>query len=343
MQQRLRKYTRDHSSFSAVASRQITDTSLAVVATIHDYRIIPTSLLTRLVPGHEKNISRHLQQLYHKGLVNRFAFMRGRNAGEFHYYLDNTAALDLLVSSGVEFESLNREEVRRNKEKAYCDVNDPKQIEEMQGRLLFLKHEVMISRFHAMLELACSRSEGRVELSDFQQGPALWQKVEVPKLSLRDGEWSETDQTESLPHRPDAFFTLRFPEDDREPLNFFYEADRHRTNAHKYNKKLRAHFHFIVKEKRHQQIYSINRIKAVLTETIDDEWAERLRQAAGHVIVSGNTPSPLFWFTTSRLFTEEQNVSGISRALPTYLHRPDIVLQKIWASPVNDTLHSLID
>ena len=342
MQQRLKKYGRDPKSRSAVASRRITETSVAIIATIHDYKIIPTSSLVRLVRGHEKNIQRHLQQLYHKGLVNRFAFMRGKNPGEFHYYLDNTAALDLLVGSGVPLDSLEREEVRRNREKAYCNVNNPKLIEEMQGKLLFLKHEAMISRFHAMLEFACNDSAGRVEISDFQQGPAVWHKVEVPKLSYKDGQWRETDQTEQLPHRPDAFFTLNFPNDPgREPLHFFYEADRHRTNTHKYNKKLRAHFHFVVKQKQHQQIYGINRVRAVLTETIDDEWAESLRQAANHVTVSGSHPSPLFWFTTSRLFVQE-SIAG-TRALPTYLNQPDLIFRKIWASPVDDTFHSLID
>jgi hypothetical protein len=344
MQQRLKKYGRDPRSLSAVASRRITDTSLAIIATIHDYRIIPTSLLIRLVQGHEKNIQRHLQQLYHKGLVNRFAFMRGNNPGEFHYYLDNTAALDLLVDSGVSSDSLDSEGVRRNHEKAYCNVNNPKLIEEMQGKLLFLKHETMISRFHAMVELACSQSDGRVEMSDFQQGPALWHKVEVPKLTFRNGGWHESDQTEQLPHRPDAFFTLKFPnESGKEPLHFFYEADRHRTNTNKYNKKLRAHFHFVVKQKKHQQLYGINRIRAVLTETIDDEWAEGLRQAARSVTVSGAKPSPLFWFTTSRLFVEEVPAIGKARALPTYLQQPDIAFRKIWASPVDDTFHSLID
>jgi hypothetical protein len=343
MQQRLKKYGRDTESLSAVASRRITETSVAIIATIHDYRIIPTSSLVRLVRGHEKNIQRHLQQLYHKGLVNRFAFMRGNNPGEFHYYLDNTAALDLLIGSGVPLDSLEREEVRRNREKAYCNVNNPKLIEEMQGKLLFLKHEAMISRFHAMLELACNHSAGSVELSDFQQGPGLWHKVEVPKLSYKDGQWREMDQTEQLPHRPDAFFTLNFPKDaGREPLHFFYEADRHRTNTHKYNKKLRAHFHFVVKEKKHQQVYGIKRVRAVLTETIDDDWAEGLRQAANHFTVSGSKPSPLFWFTTSRLFVQESPIAG-ARALPTYLRQPDIVFRKIWASPVDDTFHSLID
>jgi hypothetical protein len=103
----------------------------------------------------------------------------------------------------------------------------------------------------------------------------------VPKLAFRNGTWVELDETEYLPHRPDAFFTLSFPNSGREDLHFFYEADRHRTDTNKYNKKLRGHFHFIVKQKLHREFYDIQRVRAVLTETVDDEWAERLRQAAG--------------------------------------------------------------
>ena len=339
MQNRLRKYSRDIASLAAMSSRQITNTSLAIIATIHDYKIIPTSLLVRLVAGHEKNIQRHLQQLYHKGLINRFAFMRGKNPGEFHYYLDNVEALKLLTENGVDSNDLEFEEVNRNREKAYCDVNDPKRIEEVQGRLLFLKHEAMISRFHAMLELACAQSGGRIALAQFQQGPSLWNKVAVPKLSYRNRIWSESSETELLPHRPDAFFVLTFPNDGgKEPLCFFYEADRHRTNAQKYNRKLRAHFHFVVKQKLYKDIYGIDRVRAVLTETLDDEWAEYLRSAANHPVVSGSKPSALFWFTTSRLFTQADEVKK-----PTYLAKPEIVFGSIWATPVDDTLHSLLD
>lgn len=341
MQRRLKKYSRTDATRAAMRSRRITDTSLAIMATIHDYKILPTSLLLRLVPGHEKNSCKQLQMLYHKGLVNRFAFMRRKNFGEFNYYLDNPAALKLIADRGVNAEGLAFEEVRRNREKRYSDVNDPIIGEEMLGKLLFLKHEVMISRFHAMLELACSQSNGRIEL-DFQQGPELWHSVEVPKLCFRDGKWKEADETERLPHRPDAFFTLRFPESNREPLHFLYEADRHRTNTHKFNRKLRAHFHFVVKQKQHQELYKIKRVRAVLTETTDDDWAERLRQSANHVTVSGPKPSSLFWFTTSRLFTQAQELQA-GRTAPTYLHQPDMVLRKIWASPVDNTLHSLID
>jgi hypothetical protein len=125
-------------------------------------------------------------------------------------------------------------------------------------------------------------------------------------------------------------------------MHFFYEADRHRTDTNKYNKKLRAHFHFAVKQKeRLKEIYGLDRVRAVLTETIDDEWAERLRQAANHVTVSGPKPSPLFWFTTSRLFTDQ--VQTGKTPLQAHLAKPDLVLRKIWASPVDDTLHSLLD
>ena len=142
---------------------------------------------------------------------------------------------------------------------------------------------------------------------------------------------TELDETEYLPHRPDAFFTLSFPNSGREDVHFFYEADRHRTDTTKYNKKLRAHFHFVVKQKRHREFYDIQRVRAVLTEKVDDEWAERLRQAAGHVTVSGSKASPLFWFTTSRLFVEEAMVqdNGRQRALPMYLRYPDMVMRKI--------------
>lgn len=173
----------------------------------------------------------------------------------------------------------------------------------------------------------------------------MWNKIEVPKMIYKDGSWQQLDEVEELPHRPDAFFTLSFPSEPRKkPIHFFYEADRHRTDTNKYNRKLRAHFHFAVKQKgRLRETYGLDRIRAVLTETIDDEWAERLRQAANHVTVSGPKPSPLFWFTTSRLFVEETHQEGGPRAVLTHLHRPGIIFRKIWASPVDDTLHSLIE
>jgi hypothetical protein len=59
------------------------------VAIIERYRFIPTSLLVRLMPGDQKNNHRHLQTLFHHGLVNRFCLPKYGGPGEFMYYLDD--------------------------------------------------------------------------------------------------------------------------------------------------------------------------------------------------------------------------------------------------------------
>lgn len=343
-QQRLFKYRRDP---VRLPSRQITERSLAIIETIERFRLISSSMLVSLIPGNEKITYRHLHALYHKGIINRFAFPKVGNPGEFWYYLDNTFALDLLAEEGRDPESFDYEGVRRNKEKAYCDIMSPALVDEMQGKLLFLKHEAMISRFHATLELACRKSAGRAVLTTWQQGAPLWDSVEAPKLSHQGNMLFELNETERLPHRPDAFFTLCVKDEQgrEEYRSYFYEADRKTTSTTKHNQKLRAHFQYIVKQKLHQLKYGINRIRAVLVETLDDNWANTLRSAAQAPIVSGGRPSPLFWFTTSRLFTEPIEIEQGSRLrkLPQYLLHPEIIFDRIWAPPAQDTLLSLFD
>jgi len=344
MRQRLHKYKRDP---ERLPPREITERSLEITSLVERYRFLPTSLIARLTRGHEKHTARHLQALYHKGLVNRFAFPRVGNPGEFNYYLDSIKALSLLVEAGADKDALDWDLVRRNYAKDYSAINLGKNIDDLQGRLMHLQHELMISRFHAMLELTCRRSDGRVELHQFKQGSELWNQVDVPVLRFDGKQWLETDKTETLPHRPDAFFTLYFPQEaeGRRNAHFFYEADRKHTSVKKHNRKLRAHFHYIVKQRQHEEDYGIKRIRAVLIETIDDDWADTLRSAAAHPVVSGNKPSPLFWFTTSRLFTQQQEIddNGRKRKIPYHLLHPEVVLKKIWASPADDTLYSLSD
>jgi hypothetical protein len=187
-----------------------------------------------------------------------------------------------------------------------------------------------------------------VQLESWRQGPSLWNRVEAPKLYYDDrGAWRELDGSESLPHRPDAFFTLYFPTapEGQNRAHFFYEADRKTTSIKKHNRKLRAHFHYVVKQRLHELDYGIKRIRAVLIETLDASWAERLRDAARHPAVSGNKPSPLFWFTPSELFTKPHQTKEYNRSrdVPLYLLRPEVIFDKIWASPADDTFHSLLD
>ena len=345
MQQRLHKYRRDP---ERLPTRKITERSVEIIGIVERYKFLPTSLISALASGNERITKRHLQSLYHNRFLNRFTFPRVGNPGEFIYYIDDGRALSLLLDHGAPQGTLDWEGAKRNKEKQYCDINLGHRIDDMQGRLMHLHHEIMISRFHAMLELACRNLGGKVELVAWRQGPQLWHRVEVAKLHYDEkGNWRELDQTERLPHRPDAFFTLHFPQEPegRQNAHFFYEADRKHTSTKKHNRKLRAHFHYIVKQRRHEQDYGIKRVRAVLIETISDDWADELRSAATHPTVSGNKPSPLFWFTTSRLFTQPQEIEeGKSkRQIPYFMLHPEIVFKRVWASPVDPTLYSLFD
>ena len=81
-------------------------------------------------------------------------------------------------------------------------------------------------------------------------------------------------------------------------------------------------------------------IRAVLIETADSQWAHNLREAAKENLVS-NSPSPLFWFTTSEVFTKP--VANGDRTLPLYLEQPEIIFKRIWASPAEGRFLSLSD
>jgi hypothetical protein len=308
---RLSKFKREP---KAVADKKLTARSLQIIAAIARYRFLPTSLLVRLVEGNEDVTHRHLQQLFHKGLINRFAFPKTGGSNEFNYYLDSAKALALLVEQGfAEKRDLDFEGVQRNKEKAYHKINDAP--DDSAGRMLFLKHELMISRFHFMLELGCKNSEGHVELANWKQGPQLHSSV------------TDHETGEVLPHRPDAFFTLRFPTEPegQNTSHFLYEADRNRTSLPKMLVKLKAHFEF-VRQKKHQDVFRIKRVRAVLIETLDTKWAEELRQASAPIC-----PVPLFWFTASEIFSSP------------FLAHPEIVLKKVWATTGNDAVVALSD
>ncbi len=299
-------------------------------------------MIVRLVDGDMRTTERHLQNLYHQGLVNRFAFPASYYPTEFNYYLDDKRSLALLINAGRDADKLDNEVVLNNREKQYAEITMGKQMIKMQGRLLHLHHELMISRFHYMLEKACLKSGNKMKLSGFYQGSQLWNDIEVRKVAANSvGTLTETDELETLPHRPDAFFALQFPKrigaDNTQ--YFFYEADRKTTSIKKMQKKLRTHFHYVVKQKKHLNDYGVKRIKAVLVESIEDHWTNNLRIAARHPIVSGSKPSPLFWFTTSDVIFERPlnvTIKSAQKEVPVYLEKPEIVFGKIWATPTDD-------
>lgn len=357
MQQRLPKYRRTDASRQAVAHRRITERDLVIIETIARFRLVPSSLLVRLIPGDRTATYEHLQTLYHRELINRFHLPRTGPANEFIYYLDNLRAAALLADFERDTTELDLSEIKRNRANAYHRVNAPDVAEEQKPSLLFVRHELMITRFQACLELACAASNGAVQLVTFcRSRNSLKHPVVAPKLECVTDErgrevWRETKEWEWLPHAPDAFFSLRFlqqPEDSQE-RHFFYEADRATESVPRFARKLRGHHQFILRQKHKQHLarhYGVQRIRAVLTETISDEWATTLRlSAASHPMIAPK-PSGLFWFTTSRLLThgpQSASASDEPRQLPYYLTNPQIILNSIWATPADETLYSLQD
>src|SRR4051794_3011528 len=99
VQNRIGRFTRQPEKLEG---RQLTDKGLETIAAIERYRFTPSSLLVRLVKGGQRNNYRHLQTLFHKGYVNRFALpTTWGTPGEFVYYLDTVAPLRLLTGRGV--------------------------------------------------------------------------------------------------------------------------------------------------------------------------------------------------------------------------------------------------
>ncbi len=177
-------------------------------------------------------------------------------------------------------------------------------------------------------------NKGNCAAFGIYQGSDLYNNVEVSKVFYdANGDLLEKDENERLPHRPDAFFALHYPdlEGDEKTHYYFYEADRKTMNVPKMNRKFRSHFHYVVKQKLHRKHYEVNRIRAVLVESIDSGWANYLRVNARHPFVSGSKPSPLFWFTTSELF--ESKISGMEKEQPLYLETPEVIFRSIWATP----------
>src|ERR1035438_3353314 len=146
-------------------SGKISDRDLDIIEAILRYRFSRTSELVRLVGGNEDVTQRRLRGLWERRLINRFAFPGIRFHSEFMYYLDNRQTLELLVEHQrlPEVYSQMEEELRMNREADYAAAS----VGGQHMKLGFLRHSLMISRMHFMLEMASKNSGGQLELTDW--------------------------------------------------------------------------------------------------------------------------------------------------------------------------------
>ncbi len=313
MQKRLPKLER---SPEKLRNFQITDRSLALISAIERYKFLPTSMLLQLASGNPAVSARHLQRLYHIGLINRFCTPRHGGSGEFIYYIDETRTLELLVSRGFKPEALDWNIIRRNKSKAYFKLSRTSDTLDASGRMLFLKHELLITRFHALLELACRPQDSDWRLGAWLQGPPSW-KVLTGKAK----------EAAVVRLRPDAFFSLQNAgaSGGKVSNHFFYEADRGTaTNVERMRQKFETYCEFFNRDGLPE--YGISRVRAVVMETNTVDRAERLCTLAADV-ASG---MPLFWFTCSQ---------AVEKAVPY----PQSLLGRIWMNCASTELLSLCD
>lgn len=319
-QKRLPRFSRQP---EAAANTQITEITLAIIDTIKRYRLISTSVLKPLIERNPRVIYRHLRQLFDRAVINRFPLPTPQGlAGEFAYYLDSPKALELLATfQGTKFEPTEYQAVARNRERW------------KDNRRLFADHELMISRFRALLELAARSSNGKYELVDFQQGARLYRTVLVPSLE-------EQDRLTEMPLRPDAFFALRDTE-TQNTLHYFYEADRATENTGRIMDKMRAYYQLIVRHKKIRDALGAERVRAVLFETTSTHWADVLRGVATRPEVS-NRPSQLFWFTSSEFFTRPIQI-GQGSPVPAFHAFPSMLFDNRFVCAADDILHSLTE
>jgi|ERR1044072_2438027 hypothetical protein len=319
-QKRLPRFSRQP---EAAANTQITEITLAIIDTIKRYRLISTSVLKPLIQRNPRVVYRHLRQLFDKAVVNRFPLLTPQGlAGEFAYYLDSPKALELLTTfQGVKFEPSEYQAVARNRERW------------KDNRRLLADHELMISRFRALLELASRASNGKYELVDFRQGARLYRTVLVPSLV-------EQGRVVEMPLRPDALFSLRNTQ-TKNTLHYFYEADRGTEDTGRIMDKMRSYYYLIVKYKKAREAYGAERVRAVLFETTSIHWADVLRTVATRPQIS-NRPSQLFWFTSGEFFTRPVDV-GQGSSVPAFHSFPEMLFDTRFVCAADNNLHSLIE
>lgn len=70
-------------------------------------------------------------------------------------------------------------------------------------------------------------------------------------------------------------------------------------------------------------------------------WTDTLRRSARHPVVSGQKPSPLFWFTTSEVFTKKIEVTENSKTKSnrSFFSNRNLSLTKFGRLPCKTTPH----
>jgi hypothetical protein len=173
-----------------------------IVSLIHDFRLIPSGHIQRLVEGSDQKILRRLQVLFHAGYLDRIS--QGHNT-EMLYVLNDKGA-DLLSGMG-------RIERRR--------IDWAQKSRALTER--FIEHTLMLSDFRATLTLAL-RAMPQIDMTLWRPDGALREEVIV--------------DYRRAPIVPDGYFVL---EHGGNKAHTFVEADQSTMSGRRFSKKLKAY------------------------------------------------------------------------------------------------------
>jgi hypothetical protein len=329
--------------------RSISDRDLDMVEAILRYRFSPTSELARLVGGHEDVTQRRLRTFWERQLVNRFAFPKIPNHGEFIYYLDRRQSLELLVEHQrltaihpqMEEELPSQPRGRLRRSGGPGPAHEAWVLAAQPNDFPTALHAGDVRQEFPRPNAACLVASGcrTARPQSVRAGDQIAPDRRQQRLYM-----GRTGQATRLPVEPDALFSLHFSNRpaEQQVSHFCYEADRGSMPLADMLKKFRAYYHFIKRRQLHTQAFRVHPIRAVLIETTTEARARKLMELAQHLAVIGaGKRSALFWFIISPLFTAQTD-TGNGQHVATYLLHPEIVLDRLWALP-DLTMHGLED
>jgi hypothetical protein len=203
----LRRFIPQPDNFAArYGNFTLTPRDHEILDLVHRYRYLEARHVRALIHGSNQQITRRLQGLFHNGYVRRYA-SRQRMRPDL-----NPGAP--LVAYGLELRGA-RVLAARPPQLLAADGRQPERVRWKQDYTRrtewFLEHQLMISNFRCVLELALRETPG-VELVNWAQGQEIWLRATIPGHPRR-----------TVRVAPDAGFILREAGQER---HFFLEMDR---------------------------------------------------------------------------------------------------------------------
>jgi len=292
-----------------IGGMRLQERDIQIMRLVYEFRFLDSDQIKAVIDGSNQVILRRLQRLFHHGFLDRPRAQQALypvNGPQKMVYALGDRGADLLAEKfGVDRGKIKWNE--KNKE-----VGDP-----------HIKHTLMVSNFRICLELGL-RDMPNVNL-------LFWRRENPQQLKdqfyIRDKRGRKTRAVIV----PDSFFAIndtrsKVKKGIKSKMYFFLEADQSTMTNERFLKKMRAYWHWGIKEKRHIKKFSITAFR-VLTITKTEQRKENLRKITKKADES-QTGSPMFWFTSEKNYA---------------MQNPETILGPIWQTPKDDSFHSILE